>query len=177
MPGPRTVGAEPPGRCALIHRRGDEPAQLSLLCRIGDADKELDPPVQIPVHEIGAADPDIAGRVPRPGAERVNPRSPPFVKAKTRECSRNRPTMLRTRIVSDMPGTPGRTAQIPRTNKSMGTPACDARYSESMVGSSMIALHFIWMREGSPSRLRRACSSICSTRPARTRSGATSSRR
>ena len=35
--------------------------------------------------------------------------------------------MLRTRMVSDSPGTPGRSAQMPRTQMSTGTPAFDAR--------------------------------------------------
>ena len=35
--------------------------------------------------------------------------------------------MLRTRMFSDSPGTPGRIAQMPRTQRSTGTPACDAR--------------------------------------------------
>src|ERR1022692_2366088 len=74
MPGPRAVRAEPPGRRALVHRLGDEPAQLSLLAWIGDADQELDPPVQVPVHEVGAADPDLTGRVPLAAAEPVDPR-------------------------------------------------------------------------------------------------------
>ena len=48
-------------------------------------------------------------------------------KWKTRECSRNRPRIERTRMFSLSPGTPGRSAQIPRTTTSTGTPACDAR--------------------------------------------------
>ena len=35
--------------------------------------------------------------------------------------------MLRTRMFSLSPGTPGRIAQIPRTTTSTGTPACEAR--------------------------------------------------
>ena len=34
--------------------------------------------------------------------------------------------MLLTRIFSDMPGTPGRRQQMPRTTRSIDTPACDA---------------------------------------------------
>ena len=36
------------------------------------------------------------------------------------------PTMLRTRIFSDIPGTPGRSVQIPRMIRSIWTPARDA---------------------------------------------------
>ena len=43
-----------------------------------------------------------------------------------RLCSRKRPSTERTRIVSDSPGTPGRTAQMPRTSSSIGTPAREA---------------------------------------------------
>ena len=34
--------------------------------------------------------------------------------------------MERTRMFSDMPGTPGRSVHMPRTIKSILTPACDA---------------------------------------------------
>ena len=53
--------------------------------------------------------------------------SPPFSNQKTRLCSRNRPRTERTVMVSDSPGTPGRSAQMPRTSRSTGTPACEAR--------------------------------------------------
>ncbi len=53
--------------------------------------------------------------------------SPPLPKANTRECSRKRPRTERTRMFSDSPGTPGRSAQMPRTHTSTGTPACEAR--------------------------------------------------
>ena len=53
--------------------------------------------------------------------------SPPLPKAKTRECSRKRPRIERTRMFSDRPGTPGRIAQMPRTQMSTGTPAWEAR--------------------------------------------------
>lgn len=69
--------------------------------------------------------------------------SPPLPKAKTRECSRNRPSTDRTRMFSDRPVTPGRTAQMPRTHTSTGTPAWDARYSASMIASSTIELHLM----------------------------------
>ena len=73
--------------------------------------------------------------------------------------------MLRTRMFSDSPGMPGRSAQIPRTHKSTGTPACDARYSASMIASSTSALHLIRIRAGRPAA---GCSaSRRSARPAR----------
>jgi hypothetical protein len=46
-----------------------------------------------------------------------------------RECSRNRPTIERTRMRSLTPAIPGRRQQMPRTIKSMRMPACDARYN------------------------------------------------
>src|SRR5262252_4636252 len=58
--------------------------------------------------------------------------------------------MLRTRMVSDRPGIPGRTPQMPRTHRSTGTPAIEARYSASMIASSMMALHLNWILAGSP---------------------------
>ena len=54
-------------------------------------------------------------------------RLPAFSKQYARECSRNRPRMLMTRTFSLRPGTPGRTAQMPRTQTSTGTPAREAR--------------------------------------------------
>ena len=53
--------------------------------------------------------------------------APPFSNQKIRLCSRNRPRTDRTRMFSDSPGTPGRTAQMPRVSRSTGTPACEAR--------------------------------------------------
>ena len=53
--------------------------------------------------------------------------SPPLAKPKIRECSRNSPTIERTRIRSESLGTPGRTEQIPRTMRSTSTPAWLAR--------------------------------------------------
>jgi hypothetical protein len=53
-------------------------------------------------------------------------RSPPFSKPQIRECSRNSPTIERTRIRSEMPGMPGWIEQAPRTIRSMSTPALDA---------------------------------------------------
>ena len=47
----------------------------------------------------------------------------PAPKLKIRLCSRKRSTTLTTRMFSDVPGIPGRRQQIPRTSKSMETPA------------------------------------------------------
>ena len=47
----------------------------------------------------------------------------PLAKHTIRECSRKRPTMLFTAMVSDRPGTPGRRQQMPRTTSVIGTPA------------------------------------------------------
>src|SRR3546814_10608341 len=49
----------------------------------------------------------------------------PLPKQTIRLCSRNRPTMLFTRMFSDSPGTPGLRQQMPRTIRSMATPACE----------------------------------------------------
>ena len=55
-------------------------------------------------------------------------RSPPFSKSYTRECSRKRPTMERTLMRSETPGTPGLKQHTPRTMSSTATPAREARY-------------------------------------------------
>ena len=74
------------------------------------------------------------------------------------------------------PGTPGRTAQMPRTQMSTGTPAWEARYRASMMPSSTIELHLIRTRAGRPARWWAISRSIRSTRPVRIEWGATSSR-
>ena len=51
----------------------------------------------------------------------------PDPKANNREVSKWRPTGATTRIPSDRPGTPGRSAQAPETTRSIRTPRCDAR--------------------------------------------------
>ena len=56
-----------------------------------------------------------------------NSSAPALAKCHTRECSRKRPMMLRTRMFSLTPGIPGRRQQMPRTIRSMCTPACEAR--------------------------------------------------
>ena len=56
-----------------------------------------------------------------------------------RLCSRNRPTMLVTSMLSLTPGTPGRRQQIPRTINSIFTPACDAWYSARIMRLSTSA--------------------------------------
>jgi hypothetical protein len=52
---------------------------------------------------------------------------PPLPNQYTRLCSRKRPTIERTLMLSESPGTPGRRQQAPRTISWMRTPACEAR--------------------------------------------------
>ena len=80
---------------------------------VAHAQQHLDPAVEVAVHQVGAADPVLAVR------RRCRTTSPG-------ECSRNRPTIERTRMFSDSPGTPGRSAQMPRMSSSTGTPAGEA---------------------------------------------------
>ena len=81
-------------------------------------------------------------------------------------------------MVSDRPGTPGRSAHMPRTHRSTGTPACEARYSASITTSSTSALHLNAILRGlARPGPRRPAASILLTMPARSASGATSSRR
>ena len=49
-------------------------------------------------------------------------------------------------------GTPGRSAQMPRTIRSIDTPACDARYSIRMMPTSQSELHLTMIRAGRPWR-------------------------
>src|SRR6478672_2561668 len=74
-----------------------------------------------------------------------------------RACSRNRSTMLMTRMLSLVPRTPGRRQQMPRTMRSIDTPAWEARYSALITGASTSAfiLAMIRRREREPLPRRR----------------------
>ena len=60
-----------------------------------------------------------------------------------RECSRNRPTTDLTLMLSLMPSTPGRTEHMPRTMRSISTPAALALYSAAITLriDDRVALH------------------------------------
>ena len=88
----------------------------------------------------------------------------PASKMKKRLCSRKRPRMLRTRIVSESPETPGRSWQIERATMSISAPACEAAYSSSMIVWSVSAFVFKRMRACSPSPAALATARISSTR-------------
>ena len=81
--------------------------------------------------------------------------APSFSKYQTRWCSRKRPRIERTRMFSDTPATPGRSAHAPRTIKSISTPACDAAYSARITPSSSSAFILAMMRAGFPLRALR----------------------
>ncbi len=85
-----------------------------------------------------------------------------------RECSRKRPRMERTSMFSLRPGTPGLSAQIPRTTISTGIPALDARYNASMTCSSTNALAFKRIPASRPASLCAISLSIRSMIPRRT---------
>ena len=101
---------------------------------------------------------------------------PPLVKPYTRECSRKRPSTLRTRTRPPVTARPVRTAQMPRTHKSTGTPAAAARYRASMVASSTIELTLKWIPAGRPARWWSTSASMAAIRPSRMECGATSIR-
>ena len=90
---------------------------------------------------------------------------------------RNRPTMLITRIRSLTPGTPGRKQQIPRTMRSMLTPAWDASYSARMMAGSTSAFILATMLAGRPSRACSASRRIMAMKRSRILRGATISLR
>ena len=70
----------------------------------------------------------------------------------------------RTRMFSENPSTPGRSAQAPRTIRSISTPACDAAYSARITASSSSAFIFAMIRAGLPSRAWRASRRIAKSR-------------
>ena len=72
------------------------------------------------------------------------------------------------------PGTPARSAQIPRTVTSTCTPAIDARYSASITPSSTIEFIFSRTRPPRPAVECSISRSIRATMPLRMECGATS---
>src|SRR5208282_6336456 len=72
VPGPVPVRAQPPGGSPVVHAHIEEPAQPPLVAGVDDLDEQFHPAVQVPVHHIGAADPDLVVLV-LTGAERVYP--------------------------------------------------------------------------------------------------------
>src|SRR6201985_2709043 len=73
VPGPVPVRVQPPANSPVVHADVEEPAQSPLVSGVHDLDGQLHPAVQVPVHHIGAAQPDLAVFVVA-GAERVDPR-------------------------------------------------------------------------------------------------------
>ena len=94
-----------------------------------------------------------------------------------RECSRKRPTTETTLIVSLTPATPGLRQQMPRTLRSIGTPAWEARYSASMQRWSTSEFIFMRMRACLPAACAATVRSISSSNGSRIASGATSTLR
>src|SRR5258708_2093973 len=65
MPGPGSVASQPPRRGGVGHANVDQAAQPPAVRRVGDPDQRLHTTVQVPVHHIGAADPDLIRADPR----------------------------------------------------------------------------------------------------------------
>src|SRR5215470_19111130 len=72
VPGPVPVRVQPPARSPVVHAQIEEPPQSPLMAAVHDLDDQLHSTVQVPVHHIGASDPDFAVPV-LAGAERVDP--------------------------------------------------------------------------------------------------------
>src|ERR1700722_15714241 len=63
VPGPVAVAVQPPGERAVIHAPREQPAKLGALSRIAHPDQGFYPAVEVPVHHVRAAQPDlVAGR-------------------------------------------------------------------------------------------------------------------
>ena len=93
-----------------------------------------------------------------------------------RECSRKRPKIDLTVMFSETPLIPGCTAQIPRINNSIFTPACDASYNFATKCSSKIELSLNSIPAGRPFFAWSISRSIRSVNPERNVRGATSKR-
>ena len=78
-----------------------------------DLDEHLDPAVEVAVHQVGGPDPGL--RL----AAVLEPEDPAVLEEPAEDAAD--PDVL------GQPGTPGRSAQMPRAQSSTGTPACDAR--------------------------------------------------
>ena len=93
---PRCTRVQRPSgpRCHVLVPGSNARSNSQPRCRVcagePSRDEHLDPAVEVAVHEVGRADPDL-------GLAAV-------VEPKSRECSRNRPRMLRTRMFSRQPG-------------------------------------------------------------------------
>ncbi len=66
-------------------------------------------------------------------------------------------------MFSEIPSTPGRRQQIPRTLRSIRTPACEASYSAWMQRVSTSAFIFSAIRASSPASCAAAVRSISAT--------------
>ena len=110
---PDPVAAELPRVGVVGERPVEHVGELVAVGRVLDRGDQLDPVVEVAGHQVGGADVD-AGLV-RP-LEREDPRV-----LEEAADDRDDPDVLRD------PGTPGRSAQIPRTLRSTSTPACEAR--------------------------------------------------
>ena len=114
----RPAGGATP-RCSSTRRRGPAPTPV---VPGSNARSSSSPDLRDDVRARAAV------RAPRPGgrgcgascrpSRSTPPGSPPLSNQKTRLCSRNRPRIERTATVSDRPGTPGRSAQMPRISSS-----------------------------------------------------------
>ena len=113
-------------------------------------------------------------RSPDPTYQRLSsPRWKPY----TRECSRNRPTTDTTRMFSLTPSMPMRRQQMPRTFRSIRTPACEARYSASMQRLSVSEFIFMTIRACWPASCAATVRSISRRIPSRRCTGETSALR
>ena len=87
--------------------------------------------------------------------------------------------MLMTRILSEMPGIPGRRQQMPRMIRSICTPACEARYKRAIVCGSTSEFILAMIRAGLPASActrSRSISASTGLKGARERQSACSSR-
>ncbi len=80
--------------------------------------------------------------------------------------------MLLTRMLSERSGTPGRRQQMPRTTRSMATPASEARDRASMISGSASAFSLAQIAAGRPARACAAYAPISSKSVARKPCGA-----
>jgi hypothetical protein len=96
----------------------------------------------------------------------------PLPKQTILECSKNRPTMDFTRMLSDNPGMPGLRQQIPLMMRSTVTPACDARYRRSMTVGSTSEFIFAQMVAGRPASAFSISLSMSSNMPSLSALGA-----
>jgi microcompartment protein CcmK/EutM len=117
--------------------------------RVEDREGEFDAAEEVALHPVGAGQVDVFLAT--------------GVEVEDAVMFEEAPMIERTRMFSDSPGTPGRSAQTPRTIRSIFTPACEASYRALMTSGSSSEFILAMMRPLPPARAVSASAWIAAT--------------